>query len=461
MKVVLVNPPRSEPEKLAKKVHPPLNLLYLATALDRAGIAVEVLDANAADLTIAQIADRLRVLAPGLIGFPLFSDIIAPTYRLVELTRAALPQTKIVLGGIHVSADPPGTAAIFTDADFFLAGYAENSLTLLAQTLRNGGDLNRIPRLTFRIAGQIVTTPDADDEFDIDAVPIPDRRFVREHYERGAYYQIMNTRPLDSIVTSRGCKFACRFCYNAIRRGVAHRSAENIYEEIVQRYEAGMRFLDIDDDNFTQERERMGKIFAWIRRDKLDLKLFLKSRSDALDRVTLSQAKAAGTEIISFGIESGVQHILDAMHKGTKVERNAEVIEKAKRAGIMVHAGFLLGYPGETPETIAETIRFVNRAKPDAVSLQVLKPYLGTAVYAEAQAAGTLVGSWDPREPGLPWVRLPWTQSRDDLENWAKIFARRVYLRPYYAWRIPQQIVKNANRRMARYALQNLRGLIK
>ena len=121
---------------------------------------------------------------------------------------------------------------------------------------------------------------------------------------------------------------------------------------------------------------------------------------------------------ISYGIESGSQYILDAMNKRTIVEKNAEIIAKTKAAGIHVHAGFLIGFPGETPETIEETILFARRTKPTAASLDILRPYMGTEVYEQAKAGGTLVGAWDPKEPEMPWVRLPWTKSREDIERW-------------------------------------------
>ncbi len=459
MLVLLVNPPMQNPGRIAKKVHPPLNLLYLATSLKAHGIAVKILDGCAADLTFDQLVARIAASKAGLIGFPLFSDIIKETHSLVRATRVKLPNTPIVLGGIHVTADTPGTTEIFSEANYFLAGYAEKSLPILVRAIENNTDFDNVPRLTYRTESGIQVSQNTDDLFNIHDYPIPDRSFVKEHYNQGDYYQILTTRPLDSIVTSRGCRYSCKFCYNAVRGGVHHRGAENIYEEIYARYQAGIRFIDVDDDNFTQDRERAMTIFSWIIKDKLDLILFLKARPDSVNEEFLKKAYQAGVRIISYGIESGAQFMLDAMSKGTLVDQNARVIAMTKSAGIMVHVGHVIGFPGETPQTISKTIDFVRAAKPFAISATVLKPYPGTAIFEEAKATGTLIGSWNPAEPGMPWVKLSWTRSYQDLLKWHRRFIMKTYLRPGYAAGYFYQIGRNANMRLARYLLESLWNL--
>lgn len=461
MKVLLINPPRLNPHRMAKKIHPPLNLLYLATALKERGIAVEVLDACAANMDIAAIVAGIGSFQSNLVGFPLFSDILGPTNQLVRATRKAFPALPIVLGGIHVTAVPEQTARMIPEADYFLSGYAEKTLCMLAEAINTGSGLEKVPNLTWRNQDKIITNPDDEEELDVNAITFPDRSLVRKHYENGDYYQLFSTLPFDSIVTGRGCPFRCGFCYNSIRKKLMVRSAENIQQEIYELYKNGARFLDVDDDNFAVDRSRAMKIFSWIQKERLDLQLFLKARPDNVDRELLAEAKKSGVSIISYGIESGSQRILDAMNKRTSVEKNAAVIAMTKAAGIDVHAGFLIGFPGETPEMIEQSIRFVLRTRPTAVSLQILKPYVGTMVYEQALAEGTLVGSWDPDETEIPWVRLPWTRTREDLDRLAHTFNRRIYLRPGYIFSYSMRIIQNANLRMAKYAGESLVNLFR
>ncbi|MBZ0274385.1 B12-binding domain-containing radical SAM protein [bacterium] len=461
MKILLVNPPRWDAHRMAKKVHAPLNLLYLGTALKNEGHEVEVLDANAADMTLDQTVDAAVAAKAGLIGFPLFSDILHQTTRLIRATRKRMPATPIVLGGIHVTADPRHNAETIPEADYFITGYAEQSLALLARALETHAPLDTIPSLTWRAPDGLRTNPDSTTRIDINAIPIPDRSLVRAYTEKNAYYQVLNAKPFDTIVTGRGCPFVCGFCYNAIRPRTMTRSPDSVMEELVYLHQRGVRFVDVDDDHFTFDRPRAMEIFRRLTREKMDLSLFIKARPNNVDEELILAARGAGVSIISYGVESGSQRLLDAMHKETNVEDNARVIAMSQAAGLQVHTGYLIGYPGETPETIEETIRFARRTKPDAVSLQILKPYLGTEVYEQAKANGTLVGSWDPNVPDWPWVRLPWTESRDDLVRYGKKFYRKSYLRGRNAVRYPARMIKNANMRMFQYAVQTLDDILR
>ncbi len=461
MKVLLVNPPRLAPKEMAKKVHAPQNLLYLATSLAQKGGEVSILDANAENLNESGIIQRIVDSDAELVGFPVFSDILHPTAKLIAATRSRCPDIKILLGGIHVTAIPEQTAQQIPQADYLLSGYAEDSICQLVQVLENNSNLDEIAGLTYRKDGQIHTSRVGSTCPDVNALPIADRSFVRKHIESGRYYQIFNTLPFDSIVTGRGCPHHCHFCYNSVRDRVLLRSAESIYEEILLRYREGVRFLDVDDDNFMVNRTRARKIFSWILRDNLKLQLFVKSRTDTIDKEILQLGRKAGVNMISFGIESGSQRMLDAMNKGTTVQQNAQAIAQARRLGMYVHTGFFIGYPGETRETISQSIAFVQRSKPDAFSVDILKPYPETVVYRQSQQEGNLIGDWNAENPQWPWVKLPWTASYEDLLKERYRFLRQCYLRPHYAFSLPAQILRTANLRMARYATESLLNLLK
>ena len=138
------------------------------------------------------------------------------------------------------------------------------------------------------------------------------------------------------------------------------------------------------------------------------------------------------------------------------VEHNAQVVAWTRAAGIQVHAGFLLGFPGETPDTIRTSINYARSIGLNAVSVQVLKPYPGTDVYEQARAEGTLEDDWSPTNRVLPWVRLPWTRTRRDLDRQKQLFLCAFYLRPRPAAELGSQILRNFNGRMARFLVENL-----
>ncbi len=459
--VVLVNPPRVDPHRMAKKVHPPKNLLYLGAALEREGHGVKVLDANAWNLTPSRIVETLRRMEPGVVGFPVFSDILYPTAQLIRAVREALPQTPIVLGGLHATAWPERTMQDIPEADALLSGYAEQTLCMLVEAIAAGQEPNNVPGCYYRKNGEIAIGQGSVDTSKVDELAFPDRSLVADVFEADRYYQLFTTRPFDSIVTGRGCPKNCHFCYNSARTGVYFRSAENIYLEITQLYEKGVRYLDVDDDHFTLLRSRARKVFDWMLRDGLDLELFIKSRTDGVDRDLLRHAYKAGVRMISFGLESGDPGLLEAMNKGATIEDARRAVTLAKEAGMRVHGGFFIGYPGETPQTIRRSIEFAKSLPLDAVSLEILKPYPGTQVYFDAERDGTLMGDWYTDRSELPWVRLPWTHTRDDLVVWQGRFLRSFYFRPQVALGFARLIAANANRRMARFAARSVVDIVR
>lgn len=453
VKILLINPNSAGINELQQKCYPPLSLLYLATPLKDRGFNVRILDANALGLSYLDILVDIKKFSPHLVGIPLFSDIITHVHLLTKKIKTNFPELKIVLGGVHATAQPTQTLEQFKEVNFVLRGESERSIIQLCRSIQNGAKLEMVEGLSFRREGKIVHNPSAKVEENLDKIKLPNKEFLKELYEKKRYFTLF-IKEIDSIITSRGCPFKCRFCYNAISPGYRVRSVDNVSEEIYKIYTRGIRNIEIADDSFTLNKDRAIKIFDYIIKERLNLSLFIKSRVDHVDEEFLRKAKKAGVYMISFGLESSVQQILDRMGKGTTVEQNAEAVEIAKRVGLKVHTGWIIGFPGETPETIRKTIKFILKIKPTAVNIRILKPYPGTEVYEEAKREGTLVGDWDPGMSEIPWIRLPWTTQRSDIErnlNHAKL---KIYFRPFYIYIYSKEILTNLNFRMAKYAIQ-------
>jgi len=263
-------------------------------------------------------------------------------------------------------------------------------------------------------------------------------------------------RPVDSIVTSRGCPFRCRFCCN-IAQAYRARSPHNVMEEIVSRYEEGIRNFDIADSNFTFDKERALAIFNLIKKERLKISFRIKSRSDSIDEELVKKAKEAGAYLISLGMESGSQKILDRMSKGTTVETGVRACDMVMKAGLKLNTGWIVGFPGETPETLEQTVTLITKIKPTTANLNILVPYPGTDVYKEAKENGTLVGEWSVENSFIPWVKLPWIKSYSHLETVARKARSRVYYRPHYMMSFTKEILCNFNGALACYAFQEAR----
>jgi len=162
-----------------------------------------------------------------------------------------------------------------------------------------------------------------------------------------------------------------------------------------------------------------------------DFRWVCNSRVDTIDEELAREMKASGCELISFGVESGNERILESTKKGITLEQVARGIEATKKAGISTFCYFIIGLPGETPETIEDTIRFAKEIDPDYVNFHVAIPFPGTELYATAKREGWLVHEdWEEyEEMGSAVLRTPELSPEAAIQAQQRA-TREVYLRP-------------------------------
>ena len=455
---MLVNPRATYAHELAQKCFPPLNLLYLGAALRAEGFWPTVLDANALRLSDAEVAAAARQLDPLVVGLSVTSDILRHARDLSVALADACPDARLVLGGPHATAVPEQTLEQLGRADFVLRGEAERSLPALCRNLARGEDAGEVPGIYLRQGGSVRAGPPPQAS-ELDALPLPARDLVADVYRRRLYHTLMvRRRPVDTLITSRGCPFGCGFCYTRGHR-YRHRSADAVVDELARIRDLGIRDVEICDDTFTIHHGRAMEILDGIIRARLDLSFRIKSRTDVFDEALARRAKKAGAYLVAFGMESGSRRLLDAMAKGITPEHNARACRLTRRYGMLSHSSWIIGYPGETPQTLHETVTFIRQNRPHTVNVGVLRPYPGTPVYEEARQRGDLMGDWHP-DAEAPWVRLPWATTREALKEAQRRFMRQVYVSPHYALSLGAEMVRNANWPMARYAAQELGKLV-
>lgn len=136
------------------------------------------------------------------------------------------------------------------------------------------------------------------------------------------------------------------------------------------------------------------------------------------------------------------------------LEMNARACELTRKYGMMSHSSWIIGYPGETRETVQETLDFIRRHRPSTVNLAVLRPYPNTEAYEIARSSHMLVGDWHPEADELPWIRLPWAADKKVLDDLCRQVRRQVYFTPHYAASFASQILRHSNWKLASYALQ-------
>lgn len=393
--------------------NPPISILYLAASLRQAGKEVIVIDADEGNYSQTEIRQRLIEYSPNLIGIPLFSTTLGPAYNFVHLLTSGNEKWDIVLGGAHATARPQQVLEVFKNCRYVLRGESEHSIVDLVKAIEEQGDLATIHGLSYRQDDKIFHNPDVILEKNIDGIPFPARDLLDVAYKKNTYWRIGHRGAADVMITSRGCPFDCNFCFKVTKKFRA-RSPESVLEEIMLIRSRGVKTIHIMDDLFVAPRSRCLKILKLIKEQKLNMEFKIRSRADLIDKELLLAMKDVGVKGVVYGIESGSQKILDLMNKRTNVDINYRAISLTKRMGLQCYVDMIIGYPGETVETIAETEKLLLMTKPTGVNLSVICPFPNTRVYERAKEQGMLISDWGIDSP-TPWIKLPWTESYDTL----------------------------------------------
>jgi radical SAM superfamily enzyme YgiQ (UPF0313 family) len=339
------------------------------------------------------------------------------------------------------------------DVDIIVRGEGEQTLLELADTITktNAQHLHKITGITFRKNGQIIRTPNRPLIQNLDDLPKP----AYEHLPLKKY-QLAGRINLP-VLTSRGCPFQCSFCVSAQMSGKAFRmrSIKNVVEEIEWlKNTHGADAFTFYDDAFTFDTERTLTICEEIKKRKIGIPWDCQSRVDNVSKMSLAKMREAGCEVIYYGVESGSQKILDAIGKKTTIEQNEKAIKWTKEAGIFVITSHVIGYPGETEETLQQTINLIRRMKPDDAYLCVATPYPGTALCRFIEEKGWEISrDWSRYDTTTPVFENPTISNEKILE------IRKKFVDDFYS---PQYILRQTikgnfyNRLLARIALSHI-----
>jgi hopanoid biosynthesis associated radical SAM protein HpnJ len=359
--------------------------------------------------------------------------------------KAALPGVRIGLVGAHTMILPDDTLRRAPAADFVTTGEFDYAVRDIAA----GADFAEVRGVAYRTAdGSVVKTAPQPPITDLDAFPFVTDVYARnltiEHYYIG-YLQ----HPYVSLYTGRGCRSRCTFClWPQTIAGHAYRtrSAEHVIAEMAhaQKLFPQVREFFFDDDTFTDDRPRAEAIARGL--GKLGMTWSCNAKAN-VPYETLKVLKDNGLRLLLVGFESGNQHILNNIKKGTRIDRAQQFMRDCHSLGILVHGTFIVGLPGETQETIARTIEFAKGIDPYSLQVSLAAPYPGTELYAQAQAegwlpserAGGLVQNAGIQEAVLSYDGLSSAEMHEALER----FYRAYYLRPRPILRIVKDMLRD------------------
>jgi radical SAM superfamily enzyme YgiQ (UPF0313 family) len=244
--------------------------------------------------------------------------------------------------------------------------------------------------------------------------------------------------PFTFIVTSRGCPAGCKYCIKHVsyQNSVRVRSAANMCDEIEYLNQLGIYNIHMYADLFTVNREHVVSFCEELIRRGIKIKWTCNSRVDYVDEAMLTLMGKAGCWFISWGIESANEIILKRARKGYKKEQAFKALQWAKAAGIKNWGYFIIGLPGETEESIRETIAYAKQLPLDIALFHIAAPYPGTPFFYEV-----VENNWF--RPGTKWEEVDMDQSTvldyenlsaEQLEYWQKRATREWSLRPGPVW---------------------------
>jgi hopanoid biosynthesis associated radical SAM protein HpnJ len=376
-------------------------------------------------------------------GFP--GDI-----RLVKKIKDANPTMKIAFVGPHVTVLPERSLRDCPELDFICRKEFDYSVVEFAQ----GKPISEILGISYLKDGAIVHNPDRPQMQDLDAMP-----HVTDVYKRDLDVTRYNVpfllNPFVSLYTTRGCPAQCTFClWPQTTSGHAwrKRSTDDVAAEMAKAkaYWPNVREFFFDDDTFNIQQARTVELCAKLK--PLGLTWSCTSRVTT-NFETLKAMKEAGCRLLIVGYESGDQQILKNIKKGATIERARQFTKDCHKLGLVIHGDFILGLPGETHETINNTIAFAKELDVETIQVSVAHAYPGTELYDYAVSNGFMVKDTKMVDDGghqLAHIQYPGLPA-DDILDAVHRFYDEYYFRPKAAYRIVRKAIFNTADRKRLY----------
>ncbi|HOT01264.1 MAG TPA: radical SAM protein [Acidobacteriota bacterium] len=397
----------------------PFFLAYTAALLERNTITVRLRDSIAEKDSLPVFLNDVASFRPDLIIIETSTPSIHSDLDLCRTLGNRWPDLKIALAGPHSEMFTPAFMSDHSGIFAVLIGEYEHIALELAQALESGQSLDSVAGLIYRHGDSVVCTPARSLIENLDELPFPARHLLNMDQYQDLFCELPG--PSLQIIASRGCPFQCIFCswpqvmYGSHRYRV--RSAANILDEIEQSLERyNIRSIYFDDDTFNIGEQRVIDIANEFLRRGIHVPWAVMARADTMTEAMLRRMKAAGLAAVKYGIESTTQSILDRAKKKLDLRKAEEVIGLTRSLGIKVHLTFCFGLPGETKDTINQTIDDAIRLNPDSVQFSIVTPYPGSEYFDTLDREGRiLTKDWREYDGGSQAVFETDTLSRADL----------------------------------------------
>ncbi|HLH38545.1 MAG TPA: hopanoid biosynthesis associated radical SAM protein HpnJ [Bryobacteraceae bacterium] len=369
--------------------------------------------------------------------------------KIAEMMKDSNPKLKVAFVGPPVTIEPDKVLNASKAIDFI----ARREFDYPIANYAKGAALEDLAGVSFRKNGVNVHNPEGGYIENLDELP-----WVTKVYKRDLDFRRYNVpfllNPYVSFYTTRGCPAMCTFClWPQTHSGHRWRlrSSQDIANEcryVLENF-PGLKEIFFDDDTFNYRKARTLELCAELK--KLNFTWSCTSRVTT-DYETLKAMKEAGCRLLIVGYESGDEQILRNIKKGATIDMAKRFTENCHKLGLVIHGDFIVGLPGETRETLRNTIDFAKRLDVETIQVSIAHAFPGTEFYDYAKKNNLVqINMADDEGHQLPNVVYPGILEREELVDWVERFYGEYYFRPKAAWRIVRKAIFDGHERKRLY----------
>lgn len=447
MKILLVRP-----NYRSHIITPPLGLGYLSSYLKKHGVKTKIIDGLRDNLSSDDLLQKISSEKPDAVGITCLTAFYEEVIKLAKLVKKN--NMRCIIGGVHPTFLAPKALAD-SGADYVICGEGEIALLKLIKNDFINKDIPGVySKDDFENGKKDIRKAEIVEN--LDDLPFPDWQQIEpSSYPKAPHGAIVRNFPVGPVMTTRGCPYECTFCASPkfYNRKIRFRTPENVIQEIkhlVKNF--GVKEIHFEDDNLTLNRDHIEKICKLIIENKINISWACPNgiRADRVDEELIKLMKKSGCYYFAYGIESANPEILKNIKKKATIEVMEKSIEIAERVGISTQAFFIFGLPGETKETIEETINFARKSKLSRAQFLILDVLPGSELW------DTLSGQFEPNWTKNSYKEPEWIPEGLSKSQLMKVQARAFrcfYLRPV----IFLKLAKSIRPGQIKYLFQRLR----
>ncbi len=369
----------------ATNLRAPIDLAYIAACLQNVGVKVTIRDYPALGYTDAdweQFQNDLKLLRPDFVVMSTTAATIDKDVKALEVIKKFDPQILTICKGAYFAGSRVTWFNKYLDLDIAVPKEAEVTIPKLISAINKGCTLNSVEGIFYKEKGSAIfrQTPLRPFVSDLDSLPFP----ALDLLDNELYVRPDTNVPQTTIQVARGCPYRCSYCLSSAVYGekLRLRSPKNIADEIqscIDNFDIRNYFLRAD--TFTYDKHWSLAVCKTIIKRKFDIEWVTTGHVDAICSERIDTMRRAGCWLVSLGIESGDETILQKVKPSINIKKIINSVLLCKKHGMMVYGFFIIGFPWETEESVLKTLDLIDELDLDFIEIHLLLPYPGTKMY--------------------------------------------------------------------------------